>query len=85
MSIPPIPPVPLLIQIGPDDRYNSDSFDDLIELDKNKAVEQGLIQELRCCGNSRVFNDGKDIGTSRYDSAEINESCATQISKTLIP
>ncbi|CAG8564314.1 485_t:CDS:2, partial [Acaulospora morrowiae] len=73
-----------LIQIGSDDRYNFDSFNDLIELNKNKAVEQDLIQELRCCGDSRVFNDRKDIATSQYDSAEINESCATQISKTLI-
>ncbi|CAG8832206.1 13864_t:CDS:2, partial [Gigaspora margarita] len=66
-----------LIPIGPDDGYISDSSDHFGELDKNKVVEQGLIQELRRCGDSKVFADKKDV--------EINESCATQISKTQIP
>ncbi|CAG8543035.1 4138_t:CDS:2 [Acaulospora morrowiae] len=52
-----------LIQISPDDGHH-DSFDDLIELDYNKVGKQVLIEELRSCGNSRVFKDRKDIDAS---------------------
>ena len=41
-----------LIQIGPDDRHHSDSFDNHIELDKNKVVGKGY-QNYESCDTTK--------------------------------
>ncbi|CAG8579495.1 1119_t:CDS:2, partial [Ambispora gerdemannii] len=79
MSIPPIPPVPLV------STYSSREAKTVSSGNDQRKVLSKSSELIQIGPDDRVFNDGKDIGTSRYDSAEINESCVTQISKTLIP